>query len=99
MNQLTESMQFFAKTGLVEEIVDRVSRHKLPDPCKEEYGYEVRVNGLWVVGGLVPTAKEALQIADHLEAFYEYAGKVDIVFYVWRHVGHDYLQGLAHGGE
>ena len=33
MTQLTKSMQFFAKTGLVDEIVEKVSRHTLPDPC------------------------------------------------------------------
>ena len=38
---------------------------------QDEYGYEVRLNGLWVAGGLVPTAKEALQIVDHIEAFYD----------------------------
>ena len=34
MTQPTDSMQFFAKSGLIDEIVEKVSRHTLPDPCK-----------------------------------------------------------------
>jgi len=60
------------------------------------YGYEVRLNGLWVAGGLVPTAKEALQIVDHIEAFYD-TGTIEATFYIRRRVGHDYLQRLAYG--
>ena len=33
MTQPTDSMQFFAKSGLIDEIVEKVSRHTLPDPC------------------------------------------------------------------
>jgi len=44
----------------------------------------------------VPTAKEALQIVDHIEAFYD-TGTIEATFYIRRRVGHDYLQRLAHG--
>ena len=63
----------------------------------EKYGYEIRVNNLWVAGGLVPTAKEALQTADRIEAAYKHTGTIEATFYIRRRVGHDYLQRLAYG--
>jgi len=34
---MTDAMEYFAKTGLVDEIVGEVSRHVLPDPCVWTY--------------------------------------------------------------
>jgi len=89
MNQPTESMQFFARSGLIDEIVEKVSRPKLPDVEGSGERHVMRQRGdmvpmLVVVQGAVLTnyATVARDYGDCLLLHVDLLSKYTVVDYV-----------------